>query len=144
MSINTRAMTFWEREYFDVLTGEFLGSGVGRSVYVHRPNDAMVVKIEQEGGSFQNIKEYETWQAAVGTPLERWLAPCIYISLCGGVLIQARTRPLLQSELPEKIPTCLTDVKPENFGWLEDRVVAHDYGLLRPSGTVRLRKVQWT
>jgi hypothetical protein len=38
-----------------------------------------------------------------------------------------RTRPL--EKAPTHLPNFMTDLKPENFGRLGNRIVCHDYGL---------------
>ena len=44
-------------------------------------------------------------------------------------MLQKKTEPLRAEEIPGRVPKFLADLKPSNFGWLNDRVVCHDYGL---------------
>lgn len=126
------------RDLAGLLLGEQLGSGVGRTVYVHALDETKVVKVEDNARSFQNIIEWQTWHDAKGTPLEPYLAPCHAISPCGILLIMSRVQPLpsleeekrggLDSLRGVKLPSVLTDLKRENYGYLKGRIVACDYG----------------
>ena len=113
-----------------VLLGKVLGEGLSRTVYEMAFHPGLVVKVETQNGKFfQNVTEYVTWQSVLKTGMEKWFAPCYDISGNGRVLIQARTSKPEDSDFPDKIPACLGDVKRENFGMFEDRLVCHDYGL---------------
>ena len=115
------------RDVFWLLCGRELGRGAARIVYATKAFDEAVIKIEDGGGSFQNIIEWETWQVVKGTELERWFAPCIDISSCGTALIQART--VQPRNYPKQLPIFLTDTKRSNYGLYKGRFVCHDYGL---------------
>lgn len=110
-------------------------------VFEYALNPDWVVKVSESSRDFQNVMEWETWRYAVGRPAEKWLAPCHHISFSGSILIQSRTTPL--KKLPKRLPDFFTDLKAENFGLLDGRVVAHDYGLSRllPDG-LETRKMQ--
>lgn len=111
-----------------LLVGEPISRGAHREVFalLGRPNE--VVKIEAGSGNFFNILEWETWCAVQGTRLAKWFAPCVTISDCGSALIMERTHPV--AKVPARLPALFQDVKPENFGMLEDgRVVCHDYAI---------------
>ena len=137
------------RDFFSIMAGKWLGGGVGRGVYVLNTDSSLVVKIETASYSFQNVAEWEAWgdlNDMAGDSASKWFAPCYYISPCGAVLIQARTRPLDRSLFPKKMPSFFTDLKYQNFGTFEGRVVAHDYGYHRfvPLGaTARMRNADW-
>lgn len=126
------------RDLAGLFLGEMLGSGVGRTVYVLATDPSKVVKFETTAGSFQNVIEWQTWNDLQGTRVARYLAPCHWISPCGIVLVQSRvqTLPTLEAEAcgggrslrKVQLPEFLTDLKRENYGLLDGRVVACDYG----------------
>lgn len=96
-------------------------------MYVFRPDPTLVIKVEDTAGSFQNIFEYEMWQWARDTKWKNWFAPAVSISSSGIYLLQKRTGKLIYP--PKRVPDFMSDFKVENFGVLDKRVVAHDYGL---------------
>lgn len=112
-----------------MITGDFLGEGAFRKVYAHAQDPALVVKIEEGEGHFQNVIEWSVWQQAPAD-LRRWLAPCVAISPMGTVLMQRRCEPLRASELPPRVPSILTDLKISNWGLLDGRPVCLDYGFV--------------
>jgi len=111
-----------------ILCGDKLGEGTTRRVYVCRLNEQYVVKVEPRGTAFQNVEEWKAWWWACGHQKRHWLAPCEFISPCGLILIQQRVTPLRRGEHPRTIPAWLADLKKENFGMLDGKVVACDYG----------------
>lgn len=116
-------------ELLDVILGDFIGSGVYREVFQHPHFIDYVVKIEQ-GNSRENAIEWDVWNSVKFTDNAKWFAPCTYISDNGVVLIQKKTKPLFSKPVkfvPEKIPSFFTDIKPDNFGWIGNQLVAHDY-----------------
>ncbi len=134
------------RDLFGLICDELLGYGISRRVYVYAPNTTFVIKFEAEAGWFQNILEWETWDAVKGTKFEKWFAPCRMISPCGTILVMARTTPLAHKDYPVKMPSFLTDFKYDNYGLFEDNVVCHDYGthnLMTMGMTSRLKKADW-
>lgn len=132
------------RDFLSVFTGRPLGTGVARTVYECPLRPDLVVKVETEGQSFQNVREWETWQDWEHCKdVNRWLAPCVAISPCGTVLVQMRTTPIPPGRFPDKMPSFLTDMKRDNYGLLKGRVVCHDYGLTVPNLETRLRKARW-
>lgn len=127
-----------------MLTGEFINSGIARTVYHCRLRPDLVVKIETPGQSFQNVMEWETWRAwEHNKNVKRWLAPCVDISPCGTVLLQMKTTPIPPERFPAKMPAFLTDMKRANYGLLKGRVVCHDYGMSVANLETRLRKADW-
>lgn len=128
-----------------LICGEYLGSGIGRQVYVCAINPKLVIKFESTSHSFQNVKEWEVWQAVSEVEhVKRWFAPCEMISPCGAVLIQRRTTECYN--FPERMPAFLCDFKSENYGILDGRLVCHDYGMhlmLENGMTKRMRKADW-
>jgi hypothetical protein len=132
------------RDLARMFLGDVIGSGVARTVFAHRFDPTVVVKIEDGAGSFQNIREWSFWQDCAETKdVKRFLAPCCDISPCGTVLIQKKTSPIPPGKFPKVLPEFLTDVKPENFGMLEGRVVSHDYALHITRASIKVRKAKW-
>lgn len=136
---------FIHKEFFNTLIGKKLGRGSARAVYAFTANADMVVKVETKGESFQNIREWEYWQEMKDSPVAKWLAPCLYISPCGSVLIQARVLPLERSKYPKKIPHFFTDTKYQNFGLYKGKFVCMDYGNIpfAKGVTSKMVKADW-
>jgi len=117
-----------------ILCGEKIGSGVYRSVYEFNMNpERMVVKIEPRSTDC-NMQEYLLWDEIQGLCgnlawVKEWFAPIQYCSPNGKVLIMQRTKQLNRPR-PKKVPAFFTDVKADNFGWIGNRFVCHDYGFI--------------
>lgn len=135
--------TAFQLAMYDLVVGKPLGYGCFRDVYICGLNAEWVVKFQRERCDFDNVKEWEAWQEYKHNPkVAKWLAPCHHISASGDILIQQRTQYL--EKLPEKMPSFLTDVKPDNYGFLNGHIVCHDYGFLHPAKlNTRLRTVKW-
>ena len=132
------------RDVFSLLCAKNIGVGVSREVWSSDVFPDCVVKIEDTKGMFQNVVEWEIWQRVVGTPFERWFAPCRWISSHGLVLVQKRTTP--PTKFPDRMPAFLCDFKRTNYGLYEGRVVCHDYGtalIFEHGMTKRMRKANW-
>ena len=134
------------RDTFFLVAGRELGRGISRVVYACDINPDWVVKVEEDAGRFQNIVEWKIWQEAKDLPARRWLAPCLYISPNGSVLIQARTTPARPREYSDRMPAFLTDFKRLNYGMIGRRLVCHDYGtslVLHEGLSTKLRRAEW-
>lgn len=128
-------------EFAYFMTGDSLGGGMSRQVFNHPDDPTKVIKVENSARHFQNVMEWETWQDSKDCPdVARWLAPCHSISYSGTFLVMSKARDLLPNEIPEKLPSFLTDHKPENFGILNGKVVCRDYGLIIRNLSTRQRK----
>jgi len=133
----------------NVLCGELLGEGISRKVFACKLDPSLVVKVEMPGESdeyrnFANAYEYRNWhENSDYRPVADWLAPCVSLSPCGLILLQKRVEPLRDSELPEKVPDFLTDLKKANFGLYEGRVVCCDYSTLITRVSKSLKKADW-
>ena len=135
------------RDVAAMLLGECLGYGTYRAVFKHALDDTLIVKVENGERCFSNIIEYEVWECVKETEFAEWFAPVVAISPCGIALVMRKTTPMSEHDLPAKVPSFFTDLKAENFGRLDGRVVCHDYGcnLLMENGmSKRMRKVDWT
>lgn len=135
-------------DFRELHLGDLIGEGVSRSVYEHAMwPDQYVVKVETgRPYYFQNVLEYNTWTMAKYDPeLADWLCPIVAISRSGRVLIMRRALPIRTGELPKKVPGFLVDLKPENWGILDGKPVATDYGWAPhiPGDHAKLRKAEW-
>lgn len=113
-----------------VLVGRQLAEGCYRRVFELRGDPTKVLKLEAFGDMFCNQMEWRTWREVEHTKWAEWFAPCVSIDAFGGALVMERTKPI--EDWPEgkrqRLPAFFTDVKPENFGLLDGRLVCHDYG----------------
>ena len=111
----------------DLEPGALLGAGRSRRVYEYGPSN--VIKIEKRSRMLQqNAIEWQTWQWARGGPYEILFAPCGEIRDRGLVLIHRRVEPLSGSAPLPDLPDWLWERTPENFGYLDGRIVCCDYG----------------
>lgn len=113
--------------------GALLGTGTYRDVYELGIDPELVVKIEARNDSkgnphFCNVTEMDIWCNSKDHEWRRWLAPCVFISSYGTVLIQRRTQHCPKHRLPKIVPNFLADLKQENWGLYKGRPVVHDYG----------------
>lgn len=135
------------RDLLSVIRGPKLGQGVARKVYQMKSNSRLVLKIETGAESFQNMAEWEMWSWVDGRPkISRWFAPCRHISSCGLFLIQDYVEPIRDSERPPLLPSFLSDLKRENFGMLDGKIVCADYGTVLSAirdMPMRMKKAIW-
>lgn len=131
------------RDGFNMLLGRFIGSGSYRKVFHSRIDASVVIKVETESGHFANIMEWEVWNQVEHSPAGKFFAPCISISPCGIVMIQAKTTPVSIKDLPKKVPGFVSDITPRNWGWYKGRVVCHDYGNILVEQSSALKKAKW-
>lgn len=102
-------------DLIDFLCGEFIGEGNSRIVFECNIKPGWVVKIEKEKDSHDNLLEYYMWKSVMYQPEKhKWLADCGTISQNGRILLQKKAKKITdknKKDIPEKIPTFLTDVK---------------------------------
>lgn len=135
---------FIYKEVFRTVCGHKIGKGCYREVWSCTFDPTIVIKLERDSRSFCNVQEWENWQELqYQDNVKDWLAPCVEISPCGSVLLQKRVKPLSEKELPSKLPAFLTDIKPGNYGWYEDRIVCCDYPSLICTWPSKTTKVDW-
>lgn len=131
----------------NLLCHDQIGEGIHRKVWTCRIRDDLVVKVEvdDEWRYFANAREMQFWcDWQYHKPVAQWLAPCEYMSPDGRVMLQRRCDPVPPSyKLPDKLPSFLTDVKRENFGLLDGRLVCVDYSTTIGSPNTRPKKVDW-
>lgn len=133
---------------FNLLCGELLGEGIHRKVFACRIRRDLVVKVEDDtkvNRSFANAFESRFWGDYQHAPaVAKWLAPVEYMSPDGRILLQTRAEPIpWDFHLPDKLPGFLTDVKRENFGLIEGRLVCLDYSSTVLDAGTRLKKAYW-
>lgn len=125
------------------MLGPIVASGNFRDVYSHAIDPTKVLKVEYGHekkeqhdsvmqNSFCNIQEFLLWREIEGLKgrfawVKEWFAPVEWISPSGHVLCMQKTEQLPDRKRPDRIPEFLWDVKQENFGWIEDNFVCHDY-----------------
>lgn len=128
-------------DFQQLMLGKELGRGIARRVFEFLPDHDYVVKIEDIGGSFQNVTEWEFWQRNRDfKEVSKWLAPLKAISPSGTVLIQRRITPITAAQMPEKIPQWMNDVKLDHFGKVDGKIVVCDYAYTSRSVSTRLVK----
>lgn len=132
--------------------GKHIGSGYYRSVFEFNPSpDKYVVKIEHNDTNC-NTNEFLIWEEVswlVGDLawVKDWFAPILYMSPNGKILIQERTSMYSSGgqEYPNEVPDFFSDVKLDNFGWLNKKFVCHDYGFINRfiKYNKKFRKIKW-
>ncbi len=141
----TNPVTF--EDAFNLLCAEKIGGGIHRTVFACRLRPELVVKVEDEDGFryFANVHEMKFWNDNQhDEKVAKWLAPCDYLSPDGRILLQRRIAPLREADvLPDKLPAFLADIKRDNFGVLDGRIVCADYAMTIPSTNMRAKKVSW-
>lgn len=138
--------------------GEKLGAGGSRSVYEFNPNpEKYVVKIEPLATE-SNANEFLIWAEVCGLMgskswVKDWFAPVLWMSPDAKVLIMERTKQFKYDKngqsipdlRPSKVPDFFMDVKYDNFGYIGDRLVCHDYGYINRfiHYNKKFRKADW-
>lgn len=134
-------------DMFNMICGEKIGAGIHRTVYHCKVRPELVVKVDHDTNyrDFANVREMKFWDDnQYYKPVADWLAPCEFLSPDGRVMLQMRCDPIPQNyQLPEKLPAFLTDIKPQNFGLLNGRLVCFDYALHIANPSTRLKKAFW-
>lgn len=139
-----KAKTF--EDCFNMLCGSLLGRGIHRDVFECNLRPDLVVKVETGKGlrNFANIYEDRFWtNNQFYSKVADWLAPVKFISPDGRILLQQRARiatPL--DPLPDMMPAFLTDFKPDNFGYIDSKLVCVDYSMALDNPNPRLKKVE--
>lgn len=114
------------------ICGERIGWGMHRVVYEYKHNPNYVVKIEYslKDKEFANITEYRNWEYNKESPLGKWLAPVIFITKNGKISIQRKIEHGFVNKYPKTIPVVFTDLKKQNYGWMDGRFVCCDYAYI--------------
>lgn len=130
--------------------GKHIGSGCYRSVFEFNPNPGKyVVKIEH-GDTNCNTNEFLIWEEVSWLTgnlawVKDWFAPIFWMSPNGKILIQERTKRDSNQEYPTEVPSFLSDIKIDNFGWIGKKLVCHDYGFINNfiQYNKNFKKVKW-
>lgn len=114
------------------LCGKKLGAGVYRTVYEYNLDNRYVIKIEPNSTE-SNITEYLLWSEIKGLIgdlawVKDWFAPILWMSPNGKILVMRKTDEKANKERPKAVPAFFTDLKRDNFGWIGNKFVCHDYG----------------
>ena len=120
-----------------MIIGKKIGSGTYRAVYQHNWDKNWVIKIEPSSTNC-NVAEFMLWDEIQGLKNElawvkEWFAPILFMSPNGKILCMQKTSEYPKNkklERPKQIPEFFTDVKWDNFGWIGNRFVCHDYGFI--------------
>lgn len=74
-----------------------------------------------------------------------WFAPVKWISPNGRILVMRKTEEKPDKKRPDKVPDFLWDVKVDNFGWIGNNLVCHDYGQFYNmiDYKKKMKKVKW-
>lgn len=133
---------------FNLLCGKLIGEGVHRNVFDCRIRDDLVVKVEKIDPMFRymaNYQEMKFWsENQYAEKVKRWLAPCVFLSPDCRILLMKKVNAIRPDErLPDQLPSFLTDIKRENFGWLDGKLVCIDYAMTIDNPNLRLRKASW-
>lgn len=132
------------RDWMNCGLGKKIGTGIGRQVFVYDLNPQFVIKVEESG--YQNVIEYELWNAVKDTPYRKWFAPVRHMSGMGTILLMDRTLPAPRKAYPKRMPVFLGDYKYSNYGLLNGKLVCHDYGsmICATNGlSKKMRKADW-
>ncbi len=116
------------------LCGKKIGFGCYRTVYEYNLNDKYVIKIESENTS-HNVSEYILWDEIQGLKgdlawVRDWFAPILWMSPNGKILVMEKTSEDPKNkklERPREVPTFFSDLKYDNWGWIGNKFVCHDY-----------------
>ena len=134
------------RDAFNMLCGDKIGYGIHREVFKCKIRPDLVVKVEnQELRNFSNVMEDKFWaDNSHYEPVKKWLCPIEFLSPDGRLMLMRRVEPIRETvKLPDKLPAFLTDIKRENFGWLDGKLVCVDYAWTVPNPNIRPKKVHW-
>jgi len=116
------------------LCGKKLGAGVYRTVYEYNLDDKYVIKIEPNATE-SNMAEYMLWDEIKYLCgdlawVKEWFAPILWMSPNGKLLVMQRTEEKPNKERPREVPAFFTDLKRDNWGFIGNKFVCHDYGFI--------------
>lgn len=132
----------------DLLCGKFIGEGNSRIVYDFPMIPGYVIKVNKEEGNHDNINEYDFYMAVKYQPeIAKWLAPTSWMSNNGRFLLQKKVTRINErnkKNIPDMVPSFLTDMKYENYGFIGKQFVCFDYAfssmIASSNCSTRLRK----
>jgi hypothetical protein len=113
------------------LLGDKIGEGAYRAVYSFDMIPDTVIKVTNSEEPC-NILEMAVWNSVKDTKYAKWFAPCLFISPEGGFLIQKRCVAMkYEDKIPIRIPSFFTDIKHDNWGFIDGKLVCHDYQFIK-------------
>lgn len=140
-------------DLINCLIGEKIGSGSFRDVFEYNLHPTKyVIKVENNRNLYSrcNIAEQLLYEEIKGLKNELewvkdWFAPILWVSPSGRLLVMERTEEKPNKKIPENIPAFFSDVKWDNFGWIGNKFVCHDYGFLYKfiSYSRKIQKIKW-
>lgn len=139
-------MTDHFEDSFNLLCGKLLGEGMHRKVFECKIRKDLVVKVEVDAmRSFANVFEQQFWDSySEVKEIKKWLAPCEFLSPDARVLLQAKCDKIPSNfKMPSEIPEFLTDLKLDNFGILDGRLVCVDYAITISNPSTKLKEASW-
>lgn len=122
--------------------GAYIGEGRCRTVYVAADDPTKAVKVAKEGHADVNLAEAGVWRDVEDRDEAAFYAPVTECAEDGSWLVMARTRQPSEGDFPSRIPGRIGDVKRHNWGWLNGRMVCHDYHV-RGGSTGKLKSARW-
>jgi hypothetical protein len=127
-----------------LIVGEVISQGQYRNVFQCSLVPNSVIKItDTKSNGYANILEAEVWETVVNTKHDKWFAPVLYCSPGGHFLIQKKVKEIPKSfKFPKKVPYFFSDLKPSNFGMLNNKLVCIDYQLLYNAVTLSMSKTK--
>lgn len=132
------------------LCGKYIGSGISRSVFEYNLDPRYVIKVEPLSTNNNNMVEQMMWNEIHGLCgnlewVKKWFAPVLWCSPNGRLLVMRKTEEKPGKKRPEMIPEFLWDVKSDNFGWIGNQFVCHDYGQFYNFRhySKKMKKVNW-
>lgn len=138
--------TTLSKDVRDLLLGDEIAYGAHRHVFKHATDPGLVVKLEDIAKHFYNVSEWQVWQRVKSTAHAKWFAPCVDIGPSGTILMMKKAEPATAAKLPRMVPAFFTDLKAENWGFINGKPVCIDYGLhllLEVGMTTRMRRANW-
>lgn len=129
--------------------GDFVGKGLSRRVYMFAPDKRFVIKVDTEDKRYQNMREVLIWREVEREhhKLMKWFAPVEFCSPRGDFILMRRTKPVSVDDLKRRLkraPNFFNDLKCQNWGELDGRIVCHDYGIASLALTdSKLTKCRW-
>jgi hypothetical protein len=131
-----------------ILCGQYKAHGSSRSVYQCKMHPGFVVKI-QHNGCFENVIELAIWDSiCMADWLAKWFAASVFVSKTGKILVQEKIilKPS-KKDYPKKIPRFFSDIKIDNYGYVNDQLKCCDYASVLPRLTgfmdQKMRRATW-
>jgi len=125
-------------EFFNFTCGDLLGYGISRYVFEYKRDKRWVVKIDLSCYSANSL-EWQIWSDVEKIPqLSKWFAPCGDMTRACSVMLQRRCKiKLPHDKYPNKVPDFFSDLKYDNWGMFNGKMVCLDYA---STSLVQLRK----